>query len=108
MPEPRENPRVETHHPVMHAGTTRDVAALIRTDRAFLSRIENDPELNQQDPTLVELKRIIYHRITELQSELMDEVSSTEDDLQVAYNCLFLSSDQDDNREVRFSVLPKR
>ena len=64
-----------------------DIAASIRTDRSFLDWIEHDAELNQDDPIVVELKRIIRRRITQLESELQRDMSSPEDQLQVTYNC---------------------
>ena len=85
MPEPRENPRVEVNEPV------RDLFALIRADRSFLYAIEHDVELNQRDTTVIELKRIIIHRIAGFQKELHAEVGSTEGELQIRCNCLFAS-----------------
>ena len=48
-----------------------DTAELIRTDRAFLDRIEHDSELKQDDPTILELKQIIHRRIAALDSEFV-------------------------------------
>ena len=62
----------------------------IRTDRAFLEQIELDTELNQNDPTVIELKRIIRDRIIQSDSGLQADIISPEDDLQVVYNCRFL------------------
>lgn len=69
--------------------TTRDIAALIKNDRDLLRRIEDNPEVNPNNSTVVELKRIIIRRIAGLQSELLADVGSTETELQVTYNCLF-------------------
>lgn len=66
-----------------------DTAALIKADRDLLKRIENS-DLDTTSPTIVELKRIILRRLAGLQSELVAEVSSTEDESQAAHNCLFL------------------
>ena len=66
---------------------SRDIAASIRTDRSFLDRIEHDAELNQDDPNVVELKRVICRRIAQLESELQRDMSSPQCQLQVTYNC---------------------
>ena len=70
---------------------TWEIAALIKADRALLSRIEENLDFNPDDPTVAELKRIVRHRIARLQSELRAEANSTEDELQLVYNCLFLN-----------------
>lgn len=73
MQEPGEIPRAETNHPVIRR---------IRTDCALLRRIEDDGQLDQEDPSIVELKRIIRRRINQLLLELRDGISSTDDELE--------------------------
>ena len=91
MAASRKSPKIETAHHVFRRGAAEDLAALIGADPSSLNRLENNPELNQQDSALMELKRTIRSRITAWRSKLVAEVSAEEDELQVAYNCLFLS-----------------
>lgn len=52
-----------------------DIAASIRTDQGFLEQIEQDAELNQNDPTVTEMKRIIRDRIDQLESKIAKHAS---------------------------------
>ena len=86
MGKAREIPRAETSHPLIRQ---------IRADRSLLKRIEDDTQIDQDDPSIVELKRIIRRRITQLLSELRGETTPSDaasqaNRLQLTYNCLFL------------------